>query len=127
MLLEILSGLRAADNSRSGGQYSLADFAKPFLVDRSKLNNFMDPKLEWKYPSKAARCAADLSLRCISSNPKDRPSMKEVVEILEQVADIKRIPKESKPKLPSQNQHRGLGPVHPRSPLTPGHRRGNGT
>lgn len=118
MLLEILSGLRAVDNSRPSGQYSLADFAKPFLVDRSKLNNLMDPKLERKYPSKAVRRAANLSLRCISSNPKDRPSMKEVVEILEQVADIKRTPKESKPKLPSQNRNRDL-PVHPRSRLTP--------
>ncbi|XP_074586462.1 putative serine/threonine-protein kinase PIX13 [Curcuma longa] len=128
VLLEILSGLRALDDTRPSGLLSLADYAKPFLVDRSMLNNLMDPKLERKYPSKAARDAANLCLRCISSNPKDRPSMKEVVEILEQVADIKRIPKEPKESNQNRNRHRhrGLGPVHPRSPLTPGHRTGNG-
>ncbi|XP_042378316.1 probable serine/threonine-protein kinase PIX13 [Zingiber officinale] len=126
VLLEILSGLRALDSSRPSGQVSLADYAKPFLVDRSMLNDLMDPKLDRKYPSKAAQQAADLSLQCISSNPKDRPAMKEVLEILERIADIKRIPKESKPKLPSQNRNGGLGPVHPRSPLTFRHRPGNG-
>jgi len=45
----------------------------------------MDPKLEGKYPPNLASQIAQLSLKCIQTNPKIRPSMKEVVETLESI------------------------------------------
>ncbi|KAG6503860.1 hypothetical protein ZIOFF_036184 [Zingiber officinale] len=97
VLLELLSGLRALDDSRPNAQYILVDFARPLLVDCRKLIDLMDPRLGRKYPLTAAQQAAQLILSCISVDPKGRPSMKEVVEILEQIAEIKRKPKKSKP------------------------------
>lgn len=107
LLLELLSGLRALDDSRPSAQYVLVDFARPFLADCHKLIDLMDPRLGRKYPLKAAQQAAQLILSCISVDPKGRPSMKEVVEILEQIAEIKRRPKESKPRSLSQDWNQG--------------------
>lgn len=89
VLLEILSGLRALDSNRPSEQHNLVDWAKPFLSDRRKLSRLMDQRLEGEYPTKAALKAAQLTLRCLAGDPKSRPSMKEVVETLEQIESIK--------------------------------------
>lgn len=46
----------------------------------------MDPRLEGKYPMKAAVEMVQLALRCLDSEPKARPSMEEVVDVLERIA-----------------------------------------
>ncbi|XP_020581969.1 probable serine/threonine-protein kinase PIX13 [Phalaenopsis equestris] len=89
VLLEILSGLRALDLSRPSEQHNLVGWAKPFLSDRRKLSRLIDQRLEGQYPTKAALQAAQLTLRCLAGDPKSRPSMKEVVETLEQIESIK--------------------------------------
>lgn len=103
VLLEMLSGQRAHDLNRPSGQQNLADWAKPFLSDRKTLSRIMDPHLQGKYPSKAAFELAQLTLRCLKRNPKSRPSMQDVVEILEKV-DVLSKPKEpkDKPQRPSK-------------------------
>jgi len=45
----------------------------------------MDAKLEGKYPPNLALETAQLALKCIQIEPKVRPSMKEVLERLEQI------------------------------------------
>lgn len=45
----------------------------------------MDAKLRGKYPPNIASQVAQLTLKCIQTNPKIRPSMKEVVEALEKI------------------------------------------
>jgi interleukin-1 receptor-associated kinase 1 len=45
----------------------------------------MDPKLEGKYPPNLASQVAQLALKCIQTEHKVRPSMKEVVETLESI------------------------------------------
>ncbi|PKU81805.1 probable serine/threonine-protein kinase PIX13 [Dendrobium catenatum] len=87
VLLELLSGQQALDPIRPAEQQNLVDWARPFLSDKKQLARLMDPKLEGKYPSKGALRAAQLTLRCLSQEPKKRPSMKEVVEILEGIKD----------------------------------------
>ncbi|CAA2972562.1 probable serine threonine- kinase Cx32, chloroplastic [Olea europaea subsp. europaea] len=105
VLLEMLTGLRALDNRRSSGQKNLVDYAKPFLHQKRKLMSIMDARMEGQYSSKAALQAAQLSLRCLESEPRKRPSMKEVGETLEQIAAIKK-PKESKSKSMHSSSHR---------------------
>ncbi|KAK8956100.1 putative serine/threonine-protein kinase NAK [Platanthera guangdongensis] len=125
VLLEMLSGQRALDISRPIGQHSLVDWAKPYLADRKKLARMMDPRLEGQYPLKGALQAAALTLRCIAGEPKNRPSMNEVLETLEEIWALKVRPTESK-NASSQHKPRrhGQAPVHPRSPL--GVRQGGG-
>ncbi|EHA8586637.1 Receptor-like cytoplasmic kinase [Cocos nucifera] len=122
VLLEMLSGQRALDISRPSGKHNLVDWAKPLLSDRRKVARLMDQRLEGQYSSKAALKAAQLTLRCLAGEPKNRPSMKEVVETLEHIEALKTRSKESK-DLPSRHITRNHGPtpVHQGSPLHPRH------
>lgn len=98
VLLELLTGLRALDTKRPSGQNNLVDWVKPMLCNKRKLRSIMDARMEGQYSSKAALVAAQLSLKCLEGEPKNRPSMKEVVEVLEQVESMKEKPKPSKSK-----------------------------
>ncbi|XP_054807268.1 probable serine/threonine-protein kinase PBL18 [Prosopis cineraria] len=84
VLLELLSGCRAIDSTKSGVEQNLVDWARPYLGDRRKLFRIMDTKLEGQYPQRAAYKAAILALQCISE-AKIRPQMSEVLAALEQL------------------------------------------
>ncbi|KAF7139933.1 hypothetical protein RHSIM_Rhsim06G0006400 [Rhododendron simsii] len=96
VLLEILAGQRVLDMERATGQHNLVDWARPFLPDQKKLKKIMDPQLADEYPSKAAFQIAELILRCLESDPKNRPPMEEVLETLKTIQAIKMKPKELK-------------------------------
>ncbi|XP_008781318.2 probable serine/threonine-protein kinase PIX13 [Phoenix dactylifera] len=95
VLLEMLSGQRAYDRSRPSKQHNLVDWGTPYLADRRRLARLMDPRLEGRYPSKGAFQAAQLTLKCLAGDPKSRPSMKEVLETLEQIEAMKGRSRES--------------------------------
>ncbi|TYH85109.1 hypothetical protein ES332_D02G242700v1 [Gossypium tomentosum] len=127
VLVEILTGLRALDQNRPSGQHTLVDWVKPHLSERRKLKNIMDHRMEGKYPSKAAFRIAQLALKCLEPEPRNRPSMKEVVETLEQIESIKEKPTEPKNRSThhTTRRHRQQ-PFHQRSPLAPKHEVGRG-
>jgi len=83
VLVEILTGQRAIDLNRPSGRHSLTDWIKPELQDRRKLKKVMDPQLKDMYPIKAALPIAKLASRCLAPEPKMRPSMKEVLQMLQ--------------------------------------------
>lgn len=95
VLLELLTGSRALDTRRPNGQQNLVDWLKPLLSNKRKMKSMMDARLQGQYSSKAASQAASLTLRCLEQEPRKRPPMKEVAEILEQIAALEK-PKESK-------------------------------
>ncbi|KAJ9176148.1 hypothetical protein P3X46_011491 [Hevea brasiliensis] len=88
VLVEMLTGLRAFDRKRPSGQRVLVDWVKPHLTKRKGLKNIMDSRLEGKYPSKEAKQIAYLAVKCLRPEPLLRPSMKEVVETLEQIEAV---------------------------------------
>lgn len=120
VLVEMLTGLRALDTTRPSGEHNLVDWIKPHLADRRKLKAIMDAKLEGRYPSKAAFQIAQLSLRCIGSEHRSRPSMKEVLETLERIEASNEKPREPRvrPARPVVQRH-GQPPLQHRSPLHP--------
>ncbi|CAH9143112.1 unnamed protein product [Cuscuta epithymum] len=89
VLLEMLTGLRALDSRRTGGQHNLVEWKRPFLSQRKKLKSIMDPRMDGQYSTKAAFQAAQLTLRCVEHEPRKRPSMDEVVGILEEIEGMK--------------------------------------
>ncbi|XP_062002491.1 cysteine-rich receptor-like protein kinase 21 [Rosa rugosa] len=89
VLLELLTGLRALDPKRPQGQVNLVDWAKPLLSNKRKLKTIIDAQMEGQYSLKAASRAGLITLKCLAPDPKIRPSMKEVVEELEQIQAIK--------------------------------------
>ncbi|KAK1432457.1 hypothetical protein QVD17_09354 [Tagetes erecta] len=93
VLLELMTGLRALDTKRPGPQSNLVEWAKPLLPNRKKLKSLMDARIEGQYSSKGAILYAQLVLHCLEQEPRKRPAMKEVVEVLEQIHAIKVKPK----------------------------------
>ncbi|KAA8532066.1 hypothetical protein F0562_006792 [Nyssa sinensis] len=89
VLLELLTGLRALDNKRPRRQRNLVDWAKPFLFHKRKLKSIMDARIEGQYSSKASLQVAQLTVKCLEREPRNRPSMKEVIEVLERIEAIK--------------------------------------
>ncbi|KAF3780360.1 kinase 2B protein [Nymphaea thermarum] len=79
VLLELLSGRCALDQSKIGAEQNLIDWAKPYLSEH-KLYRVMDMQLEGKYPQKGAQAAAALAMRCIHSDAKARPQMTKVLD-----------------------------------------------
>ncbi|EEF35235.1 probable serine/threonine-protein kinase PIX13 [Ricinus communis] len=118
VLAEILTGLHALDTNRPSGRHNLVEWIKPYLYDKRKLKTIMDSRLEGRYPSKPAFRIAQLALNCIESEPKHRPSMKEVVETLERIegSNEKSIEPRVRPSRPRTHQH-GQQPLQHRSPL----------
>ncbi|XP_038886859.1 probable serine/threonine-protein kinase PIX13 [Benincasa hispida] len=118
VLIEMLTGLRALDENRPTGQENLVDWIKPYLSERRKLKNVMDFRLEGKYPSRSAYQVAQLALQCIEQEQKNRPSMKEVVETLEQIETANEKPIEPRNRASrlasNRNAHQ---PLHHNSPL----------
>jgi len=95
VLLEMLTGLRGFDPKRPKGKEYLVDWWKPFLCSEGEVKALMDVRMKGQYSSQAALQVAQLTLKCIASNPKSRPSMEEVVEALEGIEAMKEKPEES--------------------------------
>lgn len=77
------------DKSRTKSEQNLVDWAKPYLGSSRRLRCIMDPRLAGQYSVKGAKEMALLALQCISLNPKDRPRMPVVVEVLERLQHYK--------------------------------------
>ncbi|XWS26588.1 hypothetical protein CRYUN_Cryun26dG0043800 [Craigia yunnanensis] len=92
VLLELLTGRRSLDKSRSQREQNLAEWARPMLNDPRKLGRIMDPRLEGQYSEMGARKAAALAYQCLSHRPKQRPKMSDVVKTLEPLQDYEDIP-----------------------------------
>ncbi|KAL5199436.1 hypothetical protein ABZP36_020639 [Zizania latifolia] len=119
VMLEMLSGQRALDPNRPNGQLSLVDWAKPYLADRRKLARLMDPRFEGQYNSKQALRAAQLTLNCLAGEPRSRPSMKEVLETLEQIETMKSRVRDTRVSGSSRDHSHGRTTAHQRSSPRP--------
>ncbi|KAG9146466.1 hypothetical protein Leryth_011752 [Lithospermum erythrorhizon] len=89
VLLEMLSGKRAVDKNRPTGEQNLVGWAKRYLANKRKLFRVLDNRLEGQYTVEVAHKVAVLSLRCLSMDPRLRPSMADVVKELVQVNQSK--------------------------------------
>ncbi|GFZ09452.1 protein kinase superfamily protein [Actinidia rufa] len=89
VLLEMMSGLRALDTNRPRERFNLIEWAKPLLPRKKNLKLIMDERIEGQYSSKAASLAANLTLQCLEPDHKKRPSMKDVVQVLEKIDAMK--------------------------------------
>ncbi|KAK4491492.1 hypothetical protein RD792_002242 [Penstemon davidsonii] len=120
VLVEMLTGLRALDTNRPSGQHNLIEWIKPHLYDRRKLKNIMDSRLEGRYPSRSAIQIAQLAINCVESEPKNRPSMQEIVEALETVDSANERHRQPRVHSSFQETNRlSQQPMQYRSPVRP--------
>lgn len=89
VLLELLSGRRAVDKNRPNGEHNLVEWARPYLSSKRKIFRILDTRLEGQYSLGGAQKAAALAIQCLSIEAKHRPTMDEVVTVLEQLQDSK--------------------------------------
>ncbi|GAB4832831.1 Serine/threonine-protein kinase pbl35 [Ancistrocladus abbreviatus] len=88
VLLEILTGRRSMDKKRPSGEQNLVTWARPYLTDKRKLYQLVDPRLELNYSIKGVQKVAQLACNCLNRDPKSRPSMDEVVKVLAPLQDL---------------------------------------
>lgn len=88
VLLELLTGKRVVDKSRSNRERNLVEWARPILRDQRKLPHIIDPRLEGQFPIKGALKVAALTYKCLSHHPNPRPNMSDVVKSLELLQDF---------------------------------------
>lgn len=89
VLLELLTGHRAVDKTKTGIEQKLVKWAQGHLDDKRKIFRIMDTRLGGQYPRKGACMAATLAMDCVSSDAKSRPHMDEVLAILEELPSPK--------------------------------------
>ncbi|KAK4373828.1 hypothetical protein RND71_004505 [Anisodus tanguticus] len=92
VLLELLTGRQAIDKKRPSREQNLVEWARPLLRDSHKLDRIMDPRLEGQYSTQGVKKVAALAYQCLSQQPKSRPTMSNVIKILEPILDLKDIP-----------------------------------
>ncbi|KAD3067945.1 hypothetical protein E3N88_35825 [Mikania micrantha] len=82
VLLEILTGRRSMDKKRPSGEQNLVMWARPYLADKRKVYQLVDPRLELNYSVKGVQKVSQIAYNCLSRDSKARPSMDEVVKAL---------------------------------------------
>ncbi|KAI3870072.1 hypothetical protein MKX03_017942 [Papaver bracteatum] len=87
VILELISGKRCSDRSRDNSPH-LLDFALALQM-KGDLISLIDENLKTSISVKEACMVLDLAMLCISYSPKLRPSISEVVNILEGKTIIK--------------------------------------
>ncbi|KAG5102138.1 hypothetical protein AAZX31_17G108500 [Glycine max] len=88
VLLEILTGRRSMDKKRPSGEQNLVSWARPYLADKRKLFQLVDPRLELNYSLKGVQKISQLAYNCLTRDPKSRPNVDEVVKALTPLQDL---------------------------------------
>ncbi|XP_072979658.1 serine/threonine-protein kinase RIPK-like [Typha angustifolia] len=89
VLLELLTGRPCVDRTRRSREQNLVDWATPYLKKPDRLYRIIDPSLELQYSTKGAQKAALVAYQCLSRTPRSRPRMREVVQALEPLLELK--------------------------------------
>ncbi|XP_071708196.1 probable serine/threonine-protein kinase PBL7 [Rutidosis leptorrhynchoides] len=82
VLLELLTGKVPVDMKRSPGEAVLVSWALPYLTDRDRVVEIIDPALEGQYSMKEIVQVAAIAAMCVQSEADYRPLMADVVQSL---------------------------------------------
>ncbi|MBA0873354.1 hypothetical protein Goshw_001145 [Gossypium schwendimanii] len=85
VLLEIFSACVAIRRCTDGTKSDLAIWAKPHLSNHMELHNIIDKKIARNINIEEAHKFASIIGQCLRSDPRDRPTMGEVLASLEQL------------------------------------------
>ncbi|KAI3995661.1 hypothetical protein MKX01_031434 [Papaver californicum] len=85
VLYELITGRRSVDRNLPKSEQKLLEWVKPYVSGSKKFYLIMDPRLEAQYCLKSAQKLVSLANKCLMKQPKSRPRMSEVVEILGQM------------------------------------------
>ncbi|KAJ4871023.1 hypothetical protein Rs2_47359 [Raphanus sativus] len=83
-----MTGLRVYDPKRPEGQESLVNWLRPKLSSKDKVKHIMDKGIKGQYSSQVATEMGQITLSCTEPDPKKRPHMMEVLDVLEHIQRI---------------------------------------
>ncbi|THG04394.1 hypothetical protein TEA_029242 [Camellia sinensis var. sinensis] len=82
VLYELITGRRALERNLPRSEQKLLEWVRPYVSDSKKFRLILDPRLEGQYCIKSAQKLAALANKCLMKQPKSRPKMSDVVEML---------------------------------------------
>ncbi|KAL6609481.1 hypothetical protein ACP70R_039450 [Stipagrostis hirtigluma subsp. patula] len=88
VLLELMTGRRSMDRSRPAREHNLVEWARPLLKVKQGFRNLMDPLLGGDVSLKGAYKVSQLARACLVRDPKARPLMSQVVEVLKTLPEL---------------------------------------
>lgn len=98
VLLEIITGRKAIDETRSGTEQNLVAWARPLFKDRKKFPQMADPDLEGQYPMRGLYQALAIAAMCVQEHPNMRPLIADIVTALNYLASQTYDPRNPSPQ-----------------------------
>ncbi|KAL4587610.1 hypothetical protein LXL04_000482 [Taraxacum kok-saghyz] len=89
VLLELITGRKAIDDTRNAAEQNLVAWARPLFKDRRKFAQMADPVLEGEYPVRGLYQALAIAAMCVQEQPNMRPLIADVVTALNYLASQK--------------------------------------
>lgn len=84
-LYELITGRLPIDKNRPKSEQRLIDWVRPYLSDLKKFELIVDPRLGKNYPLKSIHKLSVVANRCLVRQPKSRPKMSDVLEMVNHI------------------------------------------
>ncbi|XP_031251606.1 probable serine/threonine-protein kinase PBL5 [Pistacia vera] len=82
VLLELITGRKAIDQTKDRKELNLVAWARPMFKDRRNFSKMVDPLLEGQYPVRGLYQALAIAAMCVQEQPNMRPAISDVVMAL---------------------------------------------
>ncbi|KAL1819579.1 hypothetical protein ACET3Z_014448 [Daucus carota] len=89
VLLEIITGRKAVESTKTAGDHTLVAWARPLFKDRRKFSQIADPMLQGEYPTRGLYQALAVAAMCVQEQPNMRPAIADVVTALSYLSSQK--------------------------------------
>ncbi|PIN17201.1 Serine/threonine protein kinase [Handroanthus impetiginosus] len=86
VLLELITGRKAIDSTKVPGEQNLVAWSRPFLKDRRKFVQMVDPLLEGHFSTRSLHHAIAITTMCLQEQASFRPLISDIVMALEYLA-----------------------------------------
>ncbi|CAL5416248.1 unnamed protein product [Camellia sinensis] len=86
VLLELITGRKAIDSSKKPGEQNLIVWSRPFLKDRKKFIQLVDPRLQGSFPVRSLHHTVAVTAMCLQEQANFRPAIGDIAVALEYLA-----------------------------------------
>ncbi|KAF3789376.1 putative receptor-like protein kinase, partial [Nymphaea thermarum] len=87
VLYELITGRRPVDRNRPKSEQKVLEWVRPYISDSKKFHMIIDPRINGQYKLKTVQKLAAVANRCLVRQPKARPKMSEVLEMIKQIVE----------------------------------------
>ncbi|KAL8218379.1 hypothetical protein R6Q57_021752 [Mikania cordata] len=119
VLLELITGRKAIDMTKKGGEQNLVAWARPFLKDRKKFVQLVDPMLQGRFSVRSVHHVIAVTAMCLQEQANFRPLIGDIVVALEYLASQAEMSEnhkslttiDSQPSPSKQNEYHARAPT----------------